>query len=97
MNDPASMARRTRSRRLEIFAQLESSRLSILELLDAPPPAVEGADLWDVLLRVPKLGRSGIRTLCERAQVWPHLQIRELTEAELSRIEDLLPARCMPD
>lgn len=90
--DP-TQARETRVERLRILAQLESSELDILELLDAPPSALEAADLWDVLLRVPKLGRQGIRTLCESAQVWPHLQLRELTQHQISRLEECMPKR----
>lgn len=86
-------ARLVRKERARILAELERGTRAIHDLLDAPPDTVGGADLWDVLLHVPKLGRSGIKQTCERAQVWPHHRLQDLTEDEVERLKAALPGR----
>ena len=86
-------ARRTRVERARVLAELEGGKLDIRALLDAPPTSLLGADLWDVLLRVPNLGRRGIQTLCERSGVWVHCKLEDLKYYEVERLKDSLPQR----
>lgn len=91
--DIAYEARLVRRRRLEVLAQLESGAVDILDLLEQPPAELKGADLWDVLVKVPGLGRQGVRGTCERAAVWPHLTVGTLLPEEIKRLYESLPDR----
>lgn len=91
--EDTTLARRTRTERLRVYRELEEGTRNIVDLLEEPPGAVEGADLWDVLLHVPNLGRSGIRTICERTQTWPHLKLCDLTIPDRDVIIRALPYR----
>jgi len=89
-----SRAHRTRAERAEILQGLEGGTVYIVDLIYEPDPCVQGADLWPVLMRVPGLGRSGIKRACQRSRVWPHERLGELTEDEKLRLVTCLPARC---
>jgi hypothetical protein len=49
--------------------------------------------VWDVLLACPRVGRSQARTICERAQVWPHTRLSELMKRERLALIRALPKR----
>lgn len=95
MNRPTdtTKARHTRVERARILKELEEGKRDIRSLLDLPPDAVQGADVWDVLLRVPNLGRQGIKTCCERSRVWPHHRLGDLLDDEIERLKAALPER----
>lgn len=86
-------ARRMKAQRGTELARVQRGVYPVRELLRTPPGALDGADLYDVLLRVPRLGRKGIQHTCERAQVWPHLKLCDLLEDEVERLIDSLPER----
>lgn len=92
-NDDTRKARRTRVERARVLGELEEGKLGIRELLDAPPASLMGADLWDVLLRTPNLGRRGIQSLCERTGVWVHCTLEDLKYYEIERLKESLPQR----
>lgn len=86
-------AHRTRAERADILQGLEQGTVYIVDLIYDPDPCVQAADLYPVLLRVPGLGRSGIKQACQRARVWPHEKLEGLTEDEKLRLVTCLPAR----
>lgn len=92
-NVDTKQARATRRLRATELRRVERGTYPVRELLQTPPGALDGADLYDVLLRVPNLGRRGIQLTCERARVWPHLKMQDLVEDEIDRLLEALPER----
>lgn len=90
----AKAARSVAVRRARTLREVREGKISVQTLLVEPPEALEGADLWDALRNVPKLGRTGIETLCTKAMVWPHRKLGELKVDEVSRLLAHLPPRC---
>jgi len=86
-------AHRIRRERAEILLGVERGTVHIVDVIYAPPDCLKGADLYPVLMRVPKLGRSGIKRICQRSRVWPHEKMGELKEHERLRLVTCLPAR----
>lgn len=89
-------ARKHRHRVATAFKLLESGEITLENLLtrqDIKAHSLAKVDLWDVLRRAPNLGRKGAQKVCERAKVFPHTRMRELTDDERSRIIDALPPR----
>jgi hypothetical protein len=86
-------ARGTRRERADILQGLERGTVQIVDLIKDPDPCVQTADLWDVLMRTPGLGRSGIKRVCQQSMVWPHEKIGDLSVFEKRRIIDCLPER----
>lgn len=86
-------ARSQRAARATALADLAAGRLSATEAVREPPAALRAADVYDVLRKCPGLGRESVRRVCERAGVWPHTPMAELSEAQRSAIILALPPR----
>jgi len=89
-------ARRVRKQRAHILTRLEEGRVVFLDVLEAKRTGFQvlrRADVWEILLHVPRLGRNGARQVCERAGVWPHTRIGELSSAQRQALLDHLPPR----
>lgn len=91
--DKAHAARAQRRARGQALADLAAGSLVATEVVREPPDALGSVDLYDVLRKCPGLGRESVRRICERAAVWPHTPMSELTEAQRSAIVLALPAR----
>jgi hypothetical protein len=81
-------ARRTRAERSRIYAQLGTSKTSVADLLEAPPPALAGEQLYRLLLRQPGIGEARVRKICEGALVWPLTRVGQLTDPQRAAIID---------
>ena len=88
-----SRARAGRSEKRQILHTLESSEVTLEALLRAPEGPLRKADLWEVLLFTPKLGRKGARKVCEASGVFAHKRLGELTEHEVECVIAELPRR----
>lgn len=86
-------AHEARSERSEILLEIEKGTRQIVDVIQDPPAALRGADLYPVLMRVPKLGRKGVEDCCTRARVWPHIKLGELTRYEQKQLIICLPER----
>lgn len=86
-------ARDRRRARATALADLASGRLAATAAVREPPAALSGVDLYDVLKKCPGLGRESVRIVCERAGVWPHTPMTELSEAQRSAVILALPPR----
>lgn len=88
-----TLAHRARSERSEILLQIEKGTRQIVDVIQNPPDALKSADLYPVLMRVPKLGRKGVEDCCIRARIWPHRRLGELTKYEQKSLIVCLPER----
>lgn len=86
-------ARKRRADRAAALAEIAEGRLHLTVVIREPPRALLGTDLYDVLMRCPGLGKETTRTVCERASVWPHTLVGELTAAQQSAVILALPPR----
>lgn len=86
-------ARNRRRAKARELARLETGELGIRSCLRSHPPALEGVDIYDVLMRVPGLGREGVRDVLQRVGLWPHTHMRDVTRTEFRAIAEALPAR----
>lgn len=90
---PIDGARAARRSKAEALATLADGSLTLSEALRAPPAALSGVDLYDVLMRCPSLGRESVRQVCERSGVWPHLRMGELAPEQRAAVVLALPPR----
>jgi hypothetical protein len=86
-------ARRTRTANAEVYAALIDDRMTVRELLERPPTSLGRTRVYDVLRRLPHLGRNGAENVLVRAKVWPLTLMDELTDEEREQILDSLPPR----
>lgn len=86
-------ARRARDARNHELDRLEEGGLKLVEALREPPEALKKTDLVIVLLACHGLGREGVRTVCERANVWPLTHLGDLTKRERADVIRELPNR----
>lgn len=91
--DKAHAAREQRRAQSQALADLSVGKLVATAVVREPPEPLRCVDLYDVLRKCPGLGREGVRRICERAAVWPHTPLSELTEAQRSAVILNLPAR----
>lgn len=104
----ATHARLRRRMKASALDALESGRVGLQELLEGPMSGgratrhsllftcsrnLAHTDLWEVLLRTPRLGRKGARRLCEESGVWPHTPMQELTLQNRRSLVERLPDR----
>lgn len=90
---PVEHARAARRSRNQALADLSSGALEASKAVREPPEALLSVDLYDVLMRCQSLGRESVRQVCERAGVWPHMRMAELTDAQRAALVLALPAR----
>jgi len=88
-------ARRVRTERANLFLSLAAGVVSLREILIGSqlPLCLHEAEVYDVCISARGLGREGARQVFERADVWPHLLMCELSTQQRRAIERQLPAR----
>jgi hypothetical protein len=84
-------ARARRDAKALVLAELGNSQRTLRGVLQRPPKALQNVDLYDVLMRCPRMGRSHTRAVCEGARVWPHLRMGELTQPQRTALLECLP------
>ena len=84
-------ARKCRAASAAAMGRLRTGRFSLTEVLRTTPEALRNVDLWAVLLACPGIGKDKARTVCERAHVWPHLTLAELTPRQRKVLLENLP------
>jgi hypothetical protein len=89
---PVEEAREKRRQQLEMLAQLESGVLHVRGLLRRTPDALNNCTIYDVLIRCPRLGRKSVRLVLEKANVFSHTSMVELTSKERRALLSHLPA-----
>jgi hypothetical protein len=86
-------ARQGRSAKREVLNALESSTITIEAILAAPIDALATADIYEVLMHVPKLNRKGVRHIFLESNVYPHTRMKELSEEDRKALLAALPQR----
>lgn len=86
-------ARRVRAQRSEAMRKLRSGELSLRRVLTRTPAALAEADVYEVFFATRGLGKEGCRLAFERAGVWPHRIMDELTREQRASLLRELPKR----
>lgn len=86
-------ARQAKAARASALEDLREGTLRPADCLRKPPEALRKTDIWEVLLACKHLGKEGVRTILERAHVWPHTRVGDLTRNERYLIIKELPER----
>lgn len=86
-----AVANRVRSARAREKARIKrEGRDRALEILADPPAAFGTMKVWDVLIAVPKMGRTKVNRLLMVAQVSPSKTLGGLTERQREALAGLL-------
>ena len=84
-------ARAVRSERAQVLAEIALGRRKATDVLRRPPACARELDVYDVVRAIRGFGRDRTRVIFERADVWPHTHVDELTAAQRTRLIDVLP------
>lgn len=90
---PIDEARAAKAARDSWIRKLGEGRVKASAVLRKPPEPLKKTDIWEILLACRGLGREGVRVILERAVIWPHTGLGELTKNERYRIIKCLPKR----
>jgi hypothetical protein len=88
-------ARQAKAARASALEDLREGSLKPADCLRKPPDALKKTDIWEILLASKHLGKEGARTILERARVWPHTRLGDLTRTEKYAIIKELPERVL--
>ena len=88
--DALARANEIRTQRAKLKRDLKAGRLSIHQLLLDPPPYVETAKVFDMLLAVPKYGRVKVNKLLTTCRISPSKTIGGLSERQRNELVSLL-------
>jgi hypothetical protein len=88
--DALARANEIRTQRAKLKRDLKAGRLSIDQLLLDPPPYVETAKVFDMLLAVPKYGRVKVNKLLTNCRISPSKTIGGLSERQRNELVGLL-------
>ena len=91
--DALARANEIRSQRAQLKRDLKSARMSIQQLLAAPPAYVETAKVSDMLLAVPKYGRVKVNKILHTCRISPSKTIGGLSDRQRSELVTLLNRR----
>ena len=83
-------ANEVRSERAKLKKDLKAGRASIHRLLEDPPPYVETAKVFDMLLAVPKYGRVKVGKVLTQCRISPSKTIGGLSERQRAELVRLL-------
>lgn len=86
-------AREAKAKRDAVLYELAEGDRVLSAVLRHPPEPLAKTDLYDILLSTPGLGREGVRQVCERARVWPHTHMKDLSSIQRALIIKALPKR----
>lgn len=83
-------ANEIRSARAQLKRDLKGGRVSIHQLLQAPPEYVQTAKVFDMLLAVPKYGRVKVNKVLGQCRISPSKTIGGLSERQRDELVLLL-------
>ncbi len=86
-------ANEIRSQRAQLKRDLKAGRISIQQLLTAPPIYLETAKVSDMLLAVPKYGRVKVNKILHNCRISPSKTIGGLSERQRAELVTLLNHR----
>jgi len=86
-------ANEIRSQRAQLKRDLKAGRISIQQLLTAPPIYLETAKVSDMLLAVPKYGRVKVNKILHNCRISPSKTIGGLSERQRAELVTLLSHR----
>ena len=75
-------ANQVRAQRAALKAKLKRGELSIVTLIEEPPPYLASARISDLLMALPGLGPVKVGRLLERCQVSPRKTLAGLSERQ---------------
>ena len=84
-------ARKGRAKRGTALAALAQGRYPLRDAVRDPPKTLVTCPLYRVLQAAPGMGPQKVRDTCERANVWPLLQLGELSPHQRQSVIDNLP------
>jgi hypothetical protein len=90
---PIDAARYKRQQKARALQAVESGYWPVRVVLARIPDALGNTDIWAVLMHAPTLGSKGAREVLERAAVFPHTKLGQLTRRERGDILRALPPR----
>jgi len=83
-------ANQIRTRRAQLKRELKSGRESIQRLLLDPPPWLETAKVFDMLLAVPKYGRVKVNKVLGQCRISPSKTFGGLSERQRTELITML-------
>ena len=83
-------ANEIRTRRAQLKRDLKAGRVSIHDLLLEPPPFVETAKVFDMLLAVPKYGRVKVNRILNVCRISPSKTIGGLSQRQRNELVSYL-------
>ena len=84
--DALERANEVRTKRAQLKRDLKGGRCSIETLLTDPPPFVETAKVFDMLLAVPKYGRVKVNKVLQQCRISPSKTIGGLSQRQRSEL-----------
>jgi hypothetical protein len=88
--DALSRANEVRTLRAQLKRDLKASRVSIGALLLDPPPYLETAKIFDMLLALPKVGSVKATKILHSCRVSPSKTFGGLSERQRAELAELL-------
>ena len=91
--DALERANEVRTKRAQLKRDLKGGRTSIHALLLDPPPYVETAKVFDMLLAVPKYGRVKVNKILTTCRISPSKTIGGLSQRQRDELVALMRSR----
>jgi hypothetical protein len=91
--DALGKANEIRSARAQLKRDLKGGRISIQQLLLAPPEYLETAKVFDMMLAVPKYGRVKVNKILQTCRISPSKTIGGLSDRQRAELVGLLKHR----
>jgi hypothetical protein len=91
--DALSRANEVRTLRAKLKRDLKARRVSIGALLLDPPPYLETAKVFDMMLAIPKVGRVKATKILQSCQVSPSKTFGGLSERQRAELTERLHRR----
>jgi hypothetical protein len=91
--DALERANEVRTKRAQLKRDLKGGRTSIHTLLLDPPPYVETAKVFDMLLAVPKYGRVKVNKILTTCRISPSKTIGGLSQRQRDELVALMRSR----
>ena len=88
--DALAKANEVRAYRAHLKRELKAGRVSIADLLLDPPPLLESAKVFDMLLALPKLGRVKAARVLQSTKVSPSKTFGGLSERQRAELAQRL-------
>ena len=88
--DALQRANEIRTKRAQLKRDLKGGRISIHDLLSAPPDYLETAKVFDMLLAVPKYGRVKVNKILVQCRISPSKTIGGLSQRQRNELVSML-------